>query len=273
MKYNVEESLHGLLVEVNNLNYLDGNPRKGSVEAIIASYSQFGQVKPIVAKPNGDGTFTVIAGNHQLAAARKLGWTHIAAVQLDVENEKAIAFALADNRTSELGHTDQSLVAELIDTVVDQFPDLLDSLGWDDWEIAAMEEASLRASVVSPLNDEDGSDKGIGTSFVAPVIKQIPPSELGATVLSSLVQEDEDGERRITASKDMDHNEIAVKGSTVASPESAPRAVVQYTIVFDEPEQQRRWYEFVKWLRSEPAYDGNTTASKLMSFIDSHSEI
>lgn len=273
MKHNVEQSLHGLLVEVDKLNHLDGNPRKGSVEAIIASYSEFGQVKPIVAKPNGDGTLTVIAGNHQLAAARKLGWTHIAAVQYDVENEKAIAFALADNRTSELGHTDQSLVAELIDTVVDQFPDLLDSLGWDDWEIAAMEEASLRTSVVSPLDDEDGSDKGIGTPFVAPVIKQIPPSELGATVLSSLVQEDEDGERRITASKDMDHNEIAVKGSTVASPESAPRAVVQYTIVFDEPEQQRRWYEFIKWLRSEPAYDGDTTASKLMSFIDSHSEI
>lgn len=273
MKYNIEASLHGLLIDIDKLNHLDGNPRKGSIEAIVASYSEFGQVKPIVAKPNGDGTFTVIAGNHQLAAARKLGWTHIAAVQYDVENEKAIAFALADNRTSELGHTDQVLVAELIDSVVDQFPDLLDSLGWDDWEIAAMEEASLRSSTSASTVEDDDSDRGIGTPFVAPVIKPIQQSEIGATVLSSLVREDEDGERRITASMDMDHNEIAVKGSTVASPESAPRAVVQYTIVFDEPEQQRRWYEFIKWLRTDPAYDGDTTASKLMSFIDSHAEI
>jgi hypothetical protein len=272
MKYTIEQSLHGLLIEVEKLHHLDGNPRRGNLDAIIASYSEFGQVRPIVVKPNGDGTYIVIAGNHQLAAARKLGWTHIAAVQFDVEDSKAIAFALADNRTSELGHTDQALVAELIDSVVDEFPDLLDSLGWDDWEIAAMEEASLRsASTVSDdLSDED---KGIGTSFMAPVVKQMPQSDLGATVLSSLVKEDEDGEKRITAPSNVDHNEVAIKGSTVASPETAPRAVVQYTIVFDAPEQQKRWYDFIKWLRSEPAYDGDTTASKLMSFIDSHSEI
>lgn len=272
MKHNVDESLIGLLVDVSTLVHLDGNPRKGNVDAIISSYSEFGQVKPIVVRPNDDGTSTVIAGNHQLMAAKKLGWTHIAAVKFNVDNERAIAFALADNRTSELGHTDQALVADLIDAVVDQFPDLLDSLGWDDWEIAAMEEASLRSSV-QPVEVDNDDDKGIGASFVAPVIKQIPQSELGATVLSSLVQEDDDGERRITAPKDVDHNEVAVKGSTIAAPESAPRAVVQYTIVFDEPEQQRRWYEFIKWLRSDPAYDGETTASKLMSFIDSHAEI
>lgn len=271
MNHKVEASLRDLLIEVDKLGHLDGNPRKGNLDAIIASYSEFGQVKPIVVKPNGDGTFVVIAGNHQLAAAKKLGWTHIAAVQFDVDDQRAIAFALADNRTSELGHTDQALVSELIDSVVEEYPDLLDSLGWDDWEIAAMEEASMR-STETVIHDDD-EDRGIGTSFVAPVIKPIQQSDLGATVLSSLVREDDDGERKIIAPKDADHNEIAIKGSTVASPESAPRAVVQYTIVFDEPEQQRRWYEFIKWLRSDPAYDGDTTASKLMSFIDSHAEI
>jgi hypothetical protein len=71
----------------------------------------------------------------------------------------------------------------------------------------------------------------------------------------------------------MDHNEIAIKGSTVATPEAAPRAVVQYTIVFDDPDQQRRWYDFIRWIRNEPAYDGSTTSEKLISFIDAHSEI
>jgi hypothetical protein len=59
----------------------------------------------------------------------------------------------------------------------------------------------------------------------------------------------------------------------VAAPGSAPQAVVQYTLVFDNPDQQKRWYDFVRWLRNDPGYDGDTTAEKIMSFIDAHSEV
>ena len=264
MKHQVEESLLSLLVDVETLVPLPGNPRRGNVDAIMASYGEFGQLKPIIIKPNDDGTSTVIAGNHQLMAAKRLGWTHIAAVSYNVDNSRAIAFALADNRTGELGHTDQNLVSDMLDSVIDDYGDLMTDLGWDDWEIAAMEEVSHRNG---PTKSDDSPDEG----YMSPVIQ--PISDLGATILSSLVREDSDGERRINAPSDMDHNEIAIKGSTVATPEAAPRAVVQYTIIFDEPEQQRRWYDFIRWLRTQPAYDGETTAGKLMSFNDSHSEI
>ena len=264
MKHQVEECLISLLVDVDTLVPLPGNPRRGNVDAIMASYSEFGQLRPIVVKPNGDGTSTVIAGNHQLMAAKRLGWTHMAAVTFEADNSRAIAFALADNRTGELGHTDQSLVTEMLDSVIDDYGDLMTDLGWDDWEIASMEEIGHRTT--SNKND-DGTEEG----YMSPVIQ--PISDLGATILSSLVREADDGERRINAPSDMDHNEIAIKGSTVATPEAAPRAVVQYTIIFDQPEQQRRWYDFIRWLRTQPAYDGETTAGKLMSFIDSHSEI
>ena len=264
MKHQVEECLISLLVDVDTLVPLPGNPRRGNVDAIMASYSEFGQLRPIVVKPNGDGTSTVIAGNHQLMAAKRLGWTHMAAVTFEADNSRAIAFALADNRTGELGHTDQSLVTEMLDSVIDDYGDLMTDLGWDDWEVASMEEIGHRTT--SNKND-DGTEGG----YMSPVIQ--PISDLGATILSSLVREDDDGERRINAPSDMDHNEIAIKGSTVATPEAAPRAVVQYTIIFDQPEQQRRWYDFIRWLRTQPAYDGETTAGKLMSFIDSHSEI
>lgn len=152
----------------------------------------------------------------------------------------------------------------MLDSVIDDYGDLMTDLGWDDWEIASMEEIGHRTT--SNKND-DGTEGG----YMSPVIQ--PISDLGATILSSLVREDDDGERRINAPSDMDHNEIAIKGSTVATPEAAPRAVVQFTIIFDQPEQQRRWYDFIRWLRTQPAYDGETTAGKLMSFIDSHSEI
>jgi hypothetical protein len=89
-------------------------------------------------------------------------------------------------------------------------------------------------------------------------------------------REDDDGERQIVAPSNVSHDDVAVRGSGLVTNQmqvpNAPKAVVQYTIVFDEPEQQRRWYDFIKWLRNEAAYDGDTTAGKLISFIDAHSE-
>ena len=141
MKHKVDPSLESLLIDVNTLLPLPGNPRKGNVDAIMASYAEFGQVKPIVVRPNGDGTATVIAGNHQLMAAQQLGWTHIAAVPFEVDTNRAIAFALADNRTNELGHSDQDLISELLDDIISDYSDLMADLGWDEMELAAMEES------------------------------------------------------------------------------------------------------------------------------------
>ena len=84
---------HGIISDLENLampielfKALPGNPRKGNVEAVVKSYEKFGQRKPIVArleKQDGNQVYTVISGNHQLLAAIKLGWTHIAATVVD----------------------------------------------------------------------------------------------------------------------------------------------------------------------------------------------
>ena len=69
----IHESIKKLAKPIDKLLPLENNPRRGDVDAIAASYAEFGQVKPIVVKDNGDDTFTVIAGNHQVEAAKKLG--------------------------------------------------------------------------------------------------------------------------------------------------------------------------------------------------------
>ena len=122
MEYQVDASLTNLLVDIEKLIPLPNNPRKGNLDAIIASYREFGQLKPIVVRPNEDGTMTVIAGNHQFQAAQKLGWTHIAAVQYEADDNRAIAFALADNRTNELGYTDPSILKSLLSDIDDTYP-------------------------------------------------------------------------------------------------------------------------------------------------------
>jgi hypothetical protein len=48
--------------------------------------------------------------------------------------------------------------------------------------------------------------------------------------------------------------------------------VVQYTLVFDDADQQKRWYDFIRFLRNDPAYVGDTTASKLIDFVDAHAD-
>lgn len=254
----ISEDLLSLALPIENLVPLQNNPRKGNVEAIMASYREFGQMKPIVVRPEKDGTYVVIAGNHQLQAAKNLGWTEIAAVQMNADEERAIAFALADNRTMELGHTDPSMLNDIVIDIWDGYPELFEGLGWDEFELAAIQESQFETEDISPNT----------SGYVPPVLisEPVQPTNI-------VIEQSEDGERKIVANSNFDHNKVAVSGSTMVSPGSAPQAVVQYTLVFDNPDQQRRWYEFIRWLRNDPAIEGNTTAEKLIDFIDQHIEI
>jgi ParB-like chromosome segregation protein Spo0J len=259
---NISKDLLPLCLPIEKLVPLQNNPRKGNVDAIMSSYKEFGQIKPIVVRPEKDGTYLVIAGNHQLKAAMNLGWTKIAAVQMDVDEERAVAFALADNRTMELGHTDTAMLNDLVIDLWDEYPELFEGLGWDEFELAAIEESQLKSEEISPIAD----------GYFTPVITN-NPSPAPPAPTNIRIEESEDGERKIFANEDMDHNKVAISGSTIVSPGSAPQAVVQYTIVFDNPDQQRRWYDFVRYLRNDPGISGTTTAEKLIDFIDMHTEI
>jgi hypothetical protein len=260
---NIHPSLQGMAWPIHELDFLEGNPRKGNVDAIAASYKEFGQVKPIVAKKNMDGSGTVIAGNHQLMAAIKLGWDKIAVIFLDADDKQAVAYALADNRTMELGYTDDDLLQKMLTEVSTEFSDLWTGLGWDEFEMAAMDEkATIKAN-----------EELTNSTYIAPVI--VAPPSVSAEMdkqIKSLAATDEDGETKLIAPKDVDHSEVAIRGSAVALPGSAPQAIVSVQVVFDSPEQQRRWYDFIRWLRNDPSIDGTTTAERLINFIDAHTD-
>ena len=48
MSSNINESIRHLVVPIDSLKQLEANPRRGDVEAIMASLVEFGQVTPIV---------------------------------------------------------------------------------------------------------------------------------------------------------------------------------------------------------------------------------
>ena len=250
---NIHDSIRHLAVDINTLVPLEGNPRKGNVDAIIASYKEFGQIKPVVVRPNGDGTSTVIAGNHQVEACRRLGWTEVAVVEFDGDNARAVAFALADNRTNELGSTDSNLLFEMIGDA-EEYLDLFESLGWDDFEFAAMED--------DYASDDDGT-------YIPPVLQPLDPPSPQSTQPSPVVTRDADGETTLSAPASVDTSTAITQGAP-AVVNNPTKAVVQYTLVFEDSEQQRKWYDFIRWLKADAGYDGDTTAERILNFIDSH---
>lgn len=256
MKHNIHSKISELAVDIDTLIPLPGNPRVGNIDAIVASYSEFGQVKPIVIRPNEDGTATVIAGNHQLEAARKLGWTHIAAVPMEADDERAVAFAIADNRTVELGHTDNDLLTELLLQISDEYSYLLDGLEYDAFEIASLE---VQAEKYESILDD---------GYIAPTIVRDLVKDLAENVVLAI---NDDGEAKIEAKPSVDAKTAVATGSTSVGASGSQKAVIQYNLIFDDSDQQRKWYSFIRWLKNDPSYDGDTTAERLMNFIDAHS--
>lgn len=105
------DALREHLVPIGDLHPHPRNPWRGNVKQIGLSLKRFGQVRPVLAQPDG----TIVAGNHTRKAALELGWTHIAVVRHEfADADEARDYLLADNRLPELGGYDRAeLVAQL----------------------------------------------------------------------------------------------------------------------------------------------------------------
>jgi ParB-like chromosome segregation protein Spo0J len=147
----IAEALRPLAMHVDDLLLDPANARKHgdkNLETIASSLSQFGQQRPIVLHLDGK---TVIAGNGTLTAARALGWKYIAAMPSTLTGAQAVAFGLADNRSSELAEWDFETLGNLMRGLQEDEIDVT-ALGWKDYEI----EPLLQADWNPPkLKDEE----------------------------------------------------------------------------------------------------------------------
>lgn len=94
------------------------NPRRGDVEIVRISLERFGQQKPVIT--DRDNHDLIVAGNHTYFAARSLGWTHIAAVELWAEAHEGERYMLIDNRTSDGSTYDRETLLEMLDEQPDE---------------------------------------------------------------------------------------------------------------------------------------------------------
>lgn len=142
MKHGIIPPLAGLAVEIASLKPDPRNARlhdERNVKSVMDSYREHGQRKAIVVQLKADdGTPMVIrAGNGQTEAAKRLGWTHIAAVVIDEHDKEAIAFALRDNRTAELAEWNLEVLGESLRVLQDEGIDTA-ALGWESYEAAPL---------------------------------------------------------------------------------------------------------------------------------------
>jgi ParB-like chromosome segregation protein Spo0J len=137
----IAEELRGLAVPIGSITEDPDNLRKHdkrSISSVQNSLERFGQRTPIVAR-NG----IVIAGNARLVAAINLGWSHIAVVSADSDDDTtAKLYAITDNRTADLSEFDMAGLAGVLSSLKDEDIDL-DSLGWSDEELGELLDLEL----------------------------------------------------------------------------------------------------------------------------------
>lgn len=149
--------------KIDSLRLFPGNARRGNVELIAESLMELGQYKPIVVNKGGlcsSLANTVLAGNHTLQAAKTLGWSHIDATWVDVDETTAKRIVLVDNRSNDVATYD---VESLLNLVTD-LPDYTATGFTQDEVDALLEVLEEQAEDLGdePPNDTDDGERGYG---------------------------------------------------------------------------------------------------------------
>jgi len=150
------EKLESFLVPIDALIIDPQNARRHtlrSLNALSVALGEFGQQTPIVI----DKQMIIRKGNGTtMAAKEKLGWTHIAALVTDIDDEKKVKiYSLGDNRTSELSVWDAGILSKAIQNNFREVPSETWSAWWEDYELQPLMDANLWTPPKAE-EDEDG---------------------------------------------------------------------------------------------------------------------
>ena len=105
-------------VKVSDLGFFPGNAKRGNVGAIRESLREHGQYRPLVVRKTPEG-LVVLAGNHTLEALIANGGEKALCSVLSCDDATATKINLADNRTADLGTTDDDALLALLRTLDD----------------------------------------------------------------------------------------------------------------------------------------------------------
>lgn len=164
---NIPTTLDRLTIPITQLTPRKHNPRRGNIDVIAESLQRNGQYRPIVVnKPTSE----VLAGNHTLAAAKRLGWQRIAVTFVDVDDDQAARIVLADNRTADIGTYDEDVLLDLLRSLDAD----LEGTGYHADDLEALEALTGDVKDLDTLAGEVGD---LDDTDTWPVIRlQVPPN-------------------------------------------------------------------------------------------------
>lgn len=153
----IDEQIQSLAVPIDSIFPDPVNARDHPEESIIgiaASLREFGQTKPIVVRKE---TMVICAGNGTWLAAKRLGWTHIAANLRDMDALTATKLALIDNRTAELSSWKQEVVDQLMPELTFEDPELQAMMNKLNDELKTLDAEAPNTSTLGGGDDFDAT--------------------------------------------------------------------------------------------------------------------
>jgi ParB-like nuclease domain len=169
-------------VPIGELTRFPGNPRKGNVDQIRASIRRHGQYRAIIVRDTGakKNPLVILAGNHTYDALAAEASETARCEIITCTDAEASAINLADNRISDLGTYDDTLLAELLAGIPE-----LDGTGYTDEDLDRLlretdlignQATSFLSDIINagtesrpepaagPAGDESGSEAGVSSS-------------------------------------------------------------------------------------------------------------
>lgn len=144
-------------VKLTTLRAWPGNPKGHDIDALVAMMRANGRYGVLYAQMR---TRRILAGHGRKQAYKRLGVTAVDVVWLDVDTETGARIVAADNRSVELGETDDATLLKFLGKL-----ETLEGTGYDSDDMAQLR-ASLDAVGV-PAEDRapDPDDTDAGNTF------------------------------------------------------------------------------------------------------------
>jgi hypothetical protein len=124
-------------IEIEELTSDPSNVRVHSpaqIEKLMGMLKRWGQTLPLLI----DSTQTVRVGNARLDAARRLGWTHVKVLRLNLPPSEWTALAIADNKSHDDSEFDQSALAAALASLQTEDAELAAAAGYSPAELAKL---------------------------------------------------------------------------------------------------------------------------------------
>lgn len=149
-------------VSINDIRPYWRNPRKNddTVDALMDSIQKYGYTVPIVVDQEG----VILAGHARYRALVQLGYEKVRIVQVELDEEKARQFRIADNKAGEFTEWDiDTLEKELEDLGAGSMENISGFFQSEEWS-DLMDVSSFNTA----QDDSEGEDD--------PLDEQVPPS-------------------------------------------------------------------------------------------------